>query len=72
MKSVDRSFRKRVAANIRRLRVASQRTQCGLAAVLRIHRNIVYQWEKAIAIPRLDSSLKLAKLFGVTVEELCR
>ena len=58
-------------------RIFSQRTQMGLsqeelAEQLGVSRQSVSKWETGQSVPDLDKLIKLADLFGVTLDELAR
>ena len=55
---------------IHKIRVKSNLTQEEVARELRIDRSSVAKWETGKADPRADMLVKLAKLFGCTVDEL--
>jgi len=52
---------KRIKAGIKQREVAKE---------LRIDRSTVTKWERGISKPRADALIKLARLFGCTVDEL--
>jgi putative transcriptional regulator len=45
-------------------------SQYKIAEILGIPRTTYANWEQGLCTPRLDMALKLAKLFGVKVEDL--
>ncbi len=45
-------------------------TQAQLAKELNIRQSTVSMWEKGINMPRADTLLKLAAIFGCTVDDL--
>lgn len=45
-------------------------SQYKIAEILKVPRTTYANWEQGICTPRLDMALKLAKLFGVKVEDL--
>ena len=55
---------------IKNKRMASNLTQEEVARELRIDRSSVAKWETGKADPRAEVLIKLAKLFGCTVDEL--
>ena len=59
-----------LGANIVRLRTQKNWSQGDLADALDISRQSVSKWETDTSIPELDKLLKLAELFGVTLDEL--
>lgn len=59
-----------LGANIARLRTQKNWSQGDLADALDISRQSVSKWETDTSIPELDKLLKLAELFGVTLDEL--
>ena len=58
--------------NLIRARKARGMTQEELAARLSISRQAVSKWETDASIPELDKLLRLAELFGVTLDELVK
>lgn len=56
--------------NIYRLRAARNMSQGDLAEVLDVSRQSISKWETDGATPELDKLMKLAELFGVTLDEL--
>ena len=61
-----------VGTHIKRLRAAKRMTQEELAAQLHVTRQAVSAWETGTADPSTSNLLALAKLFGVSAEELLR
>ena len=59
-----------LGANIARLLTQKNWSQGDLADALDISRQSVSKWETDTSIPELDKLLKLAELFGVTLDEL--
>ena len=70
MKKVDDKFRDKIAFRILELRTRKRWSAAHLAAMVGTSRNAVYAWENRVSIPRMDFAVKLAKAFGMTVEEL--
>ncbi len=58
--------------NIARLRAQKGFSQGDLADALEISRQSVSKWETDASIPELDKLLRLAELFGVTLDELVK
>ena len=58
--------------NIARLRTQKNLSQGDLADALDISRQSVSKWETDASIPELDKLLRLAELFGVTLDELVK
>ena len=58
--------------NIARLRAQKNLSQGDLADALDISRQSVSKWETDASIPELDKLLRLAELFGVTLDELVK
>lgn len=58
--------------NIARLRTQKSLSQGDLADALEISRQSVSKWETDASIPELDKLLRLAELFGVTLDELVK
>ena len=56
--------------NIARLRTQKNLSQGDLADALEVSRQSVSKWETDASIPELDKLLRLAELFGVTLDEL--
>lgn len=56
--------------NITRLRAARGLSQGTLAEALDVSRQSVSKWETDASVPELDKLMKLAGLFGVTLDEL--
>ena len=56
--------------NINRLRSAKNMSQGDLAEALDVSRQSISKWETDGATPELDKLVKLAELFGVTLDEL--
>lgn len=72
-KSLHRSLpsaRKRVAANIRRLRKAQGLSQEQLAEVAEFHRTYVSQLERCVTNISIDGLERLAQAMGVDITEL--
>ena len=59
-----------LAENIYRLRTEKNMSQLDLADALEVSRQSVSKWETGAAVPELDKLVKMAKLFGVTLDEL--
>ena len=58
--------------NIARLRAQKNLSQGDLADALEVSRQSVSKWETGASIPELDKLLRLAELFGVTLDELVK
>ena len=58
--------------NIARLRTQKNLSQGDLADALDISRQSVSKWETDASIPELDKLLRLAELFGMTLDELVK
>ena len=56
--------------NIYRLRTEKNLSQGDLADALDVSRQSVSKWENNSAVPELDKLLKLAQIFGITIDEL--
>ena len=56
--------------NIYNLRVEKNLSQGGLADALEVSRQSVSKWENNSAVPELDKLVKMADIFGVTLDEL--
>ena len=54
--------------NIARLRAQKNLSQGDLADALEVSRQSVSKWETDASIPELDKLLRLAELFGVTLD----
>ena len=61
-----------LAEKIAALRGARELSQGDLAEALDVSRQSVSKWETGQSVPELDKIIKLADLFGVTVDELVR
>lgn len=61
-----------LAEKILELRTAHDLSQGDLAEQLEVSRQSVSKWETGQSVPDLDKIIKLADLFGVTVDELVR
>lgn len=56
--------------NITRLRTEKGMSQGALAEALEVSRQSVSKWETDASVPELEKLIRLAKLFGVTLDEL--
>lgn len=56
--------------NIYRLRTEKNMSQGDLADALEVSRQSVSKWENNSAVPELDKLVKMAELFGVSLDEL--
>ena len=63
---------KYVGNRIRALRLERGLTQGGFAELLCISFQAVSNWERGITCPDLDNIVRIAELFGVTVDEILR
>ena len=61
-----------LAEKLAALRGERKLSQGDLAEKLDVSRQSVSKWETGQAVPELDKIIKLADLFGVTVDELVR
>ena len=61
-----------LAEKILNLRTARELSQGDLAEKLEVSRQSVSKWETGQSVPDLDKIIKIADLFGVTVDELVR
>ena len=57
------------------MQLLTLRTKAGwsqefVARQMEVSRTIISRWEKGEVIPAADKAVKLARMFGVTVEEL--
>ena len=59
-----------LAENIYCYRTERNMSQLDLADALDVSRQSVSKWETGAAVPELDKLIKMAKLFGVTLDEL--
>lgn len=59
-----------LAENIYQFRTEQNMSQLDLADALEVSRQSVSKWETGTAVPELDKLVKMAKLFGVTLDEL--
>ena len=59
-----------LAENIYRFRTQQNMSQLDLAHALEVSRQSVSKWETGTAVPELDKLMKMAALFGVTLDEL--
>ena len=58
--------------NIKRRRKIAGLTQQALAEALGVHQTAVAGWEKGRSTPRAAHMIKLAALFGCTVDDLLK
>lgn len=65
---VDRMF----GETIRQYRLDKGMSQGDLANALDVSRQSVSKWENDLAVPELDKLIKMANVFGVTLDELVR
>lgn len=56
--------------NIYRLRTEKNLSQGALADALEVSRQSVSKWENNSAVPELDKLVKMAQLFGISLDEL--
>ena len=56
--------------NIYRLRTEKNMSQGDLADALEVSRQSVSKWENNSAVPELEKLVKMAELFGVSIDEL--
>lgn len=56
--------------NIYRLRTEKNLSQGDLADALEVSRQSVSKWENNSAVPELEKLIKMAQIFGVTIDEL--
>ncbi len=56
--------------NIYKFRTGKNMSQGDLAEQLEVSRQSVSKWENNSAVPELDKLLKMAELFGITIDEL--
>ncbi len=56
--------------NIYKLRTEKNMSQGDLADALEVSRQSVSKWENNSAVPELDKLIKMAQIFGVTIDEL--
>ncbi len=56
--------------NIYRLRTEKNMSQGDLADVLEVSRQSVSKWENNSAVPELEKLMKMAQIFGLTIDEL--
>ena len=61
---------KHLAENIRKYRSAKKLTQTELAAILKISPQSVSKWECAQAVPEIENLCLMAKMLGVSVDQL--
>ena len=57
---------------IKKYREKANLTQEALAAKLYVERSTIAKWESGHAKPRADTLMKLAAVFGCTVDELLK
>ncbi len=60
----------KLSENIYRLRTEKRMSQGDLAEALEVSRQSVSKWETGSATPELDKLMKMAALFGITLDEL--
>ncbi len=63
-------IKKQIGANIASYRKRSSMTQAGLADKLNYSDKAVSKWERGESVPDVLTLVSLAKLFGITVDEL--
>ena len=56
----------------REMRITANMTQAEVALALNVDQTAVSQWETGASKPRIDRLLKLAKLYGCTVDDLMK
>lgn len=56
--------------NIYRLRTEKNLSQGDLADALEVSRQSVSKWENNSAVPELEKLIKMAQIFGITIDEL--
>lgn len=56
--------------NIYRLRTEKNMSQGDLANALEVSRQSVSKWENDSAVPELEKLIKMAQIFGITIDEL--
>lgn len=56
--------------NIYRLRTQNNMSQGDLADALEVSRQSVSKWENDSAVPELEKLIKMAQIFGITIDEL--
>lgn len=56
--------------NIYKLRTEKNMSQGDLADALEVSRQSVSKWENNSAVPELDKLIKMAQIFGITIDEL--
>ena len=61
-----------VGQTINRLRTARGMSQGDLADALEVSRQSISKWETGASVPELEKLVKLAELFGVSLDELVR
>ena len=61
-----------LGGTIYRLRTEHNLSQGDLAEALGVSRQSVSKWETGQSVPDLDKIIRLADLFGITVDELVR
>lgn len=59
-----------LASNIKELRIEKGYTQAQLAEQIGVTQGAVYFWEKGINEPTAGYLIKMARIFGTTVDEL--
>ena len=66
----DEKLKKQIGANIASYRKRGSMTQVGLADKLNYSDKAVSKWERGESVPDVLTLVQLAKLFGVTVDDL--
>lgn len=61
-----------LGSRIAALRAAQGLSQAELAEVLEVSRQSVSKWETDASVPELDKLLRLAEIFGITLDELVK
>jgi transcriptional regulator with XRE-family HTH domain len=63
---------KSFAPRLRRARKAHRWTQAELAKRLRVHEMTVSRWERGVELPSLPVLDRIARVLGLSIEELIR
>jgi transcriptional regulator with XRE-family HTH domain len=66
----DAEIRDIIRHNIKQLRIDAGKTQSDIAAYCGKSENAVGSWEQGLSLPDLVTMVKLARLYGVTLDYL--
>lgn len=64
----DEKIKNTIRANLRRLRIEAGKTQLDIAKFCGKSENAVGSWEQGLSLPDIVTLVKLARLYGVTLD----